>query len=328
MPRVRLVDVAERAGVSTATASLVLRDKPGPSEESRAAVREAAESLGYRTDRTASLLARRRTGLVGVVLDITHPWYAELVLEIDDAAAGSGLELLLVPTTRRRDERDAVEVLLDSRCEAAVLLGPRLADPALAEVAALLPTVVVGRPGVGTARGVLADDAAGLAEAADHLSGLRHRRVAFLDGPRGAVATRRRRAAAEALRRHGVDVQVVPAGDTEEHGAAAWRRMRSLPKQPTAALAFNDRVAMGARDAALRSGAAVPGDLSLVGFDDSPPARLPTVDLTSISQDAHGQAVACVRLLTTAAEAGSLAPGPDVMVSTRLRVRGSTAPPR
>ena len=88
--RPRLVDVAERAGVSTATASLVLRGRPGPSASTADAVRAAAADLGYRPDRTASLLARRRTHLLGVLLDVTSPFHADLVRALDTASADRG----------------------------------------------------------------------------------------------------------------------------------------------------------------------------------------------------------------------------------------------
>src|SRR3954447_7443806 len=80
--RPRLADVAARAGVSTASVSLVLRGAPGPSAEPRRRVRAAAAQLGYRADRTASLLARRRRHLLGVLLDVRNAFHAELVEEI------------------------------------------------------------------------------------------------------------------------------------------------------------------------------------------------------------------------------------------------------
>src|SRR5699024_10083055 len=124
-------DVAQRAGVSTATASLVLRGRPGPSSATADAVRAAAEALGYRPDRTASLLARHRSHLLGVLLDITSPFHAELVQALDDEAADRGLDLVLSTVTRRRDEAQAAETLLDFRCEALVVLGPEMPVAAL-----------------------------------------------------------------------------------------------------------------------------------------------------------------------------------------------------
>ncbi len=202
--RPRLVDVARRAGVSTATASLVLRGRPGPSAATADAVRAAAGELGYRADRTASLLARHRTHLLGVLLDITSPFHAELVQALDDEAADRGLDLVLSTVTRRRDEARAAETLLDFRCEALLVLGPAMPVTELDALASSVPTVVVGREGTARVPGVRASDDQGLELAVDHLVGLGHGRIAYVDGPRGSIATARRSGYRAAMRRHGL----------------------------------------------------------------------------------------------------------------------------
>ncbi len=126
--RPRLTDVAAQAGVSTGLVSLVLRNQPGPSEQTRTLVLQAARQLGYRADRTASLLARRRSRHLGVMMDVRNTFHADLVAELDAAATRAGYDLLLSTVTPSRDERRAVEVLLDFRCEALIMLGP--AEPA------------------------------------------------------------------------------------------------------------------------------------------------------------------------------------------------------
>lgn len=350
--RARLTDVAQAAGVSTATVSLVLRDRPGPSEQARAAVHAAAEALGYRPDRTASLLARRRSHLLGVLFDVTSPFHAELVAALDEAAGDHGLDLVLSSVTPRRDEASAADLLLDFRCEGLLLLGPTMKDAALADLATRVPTVVVGRHGVAAATGLLADDAAGLGLAVDHLVHLGHRRITYLDGPRGSIATARAKGYRDAMRRHGLTdlIEVVPGGPTEEAGAATAHalldRVRASARSdvpsrrrtggvgpaaglPSALISFNDRCAIGARDALLRSGLSVPGDVSVVGYDDSPPARLGTVDLTTVSQDPAGLARATVATVAAAlagkGAAGAAARHTDVVIEPRLVVRGSTS---
>src|SRR3954470_16667867 len=130
--RPRLADVAGRAGVSTASVSLVLRGAPGPSAETRKRVLAAAAQLGYRADRAASLLARRRRHLLGVLLDVRNAFHAELVEEIHAEADRVGYEVVLSTLARGRDEERAVESLLDFRCEGMILLGPDLPSPWLA----------------------------------------------------------------------------------------------------------------------------------------------------------------------------------------------------
>ena len=107
--RPRLDDVAAAAGVSPATVSLVLRGVAGPSATTRERVLGAASQLGYRPDRAASLLASRRSRLIGVVMEIANPFHAQLVEDVQEAAERRGYDLVLSAVTRRHDERRAVE---------------------------------------------------------------------------------------------------------------------------------------------------------------------------------------------------------------------------
>src|SRR4029450_9301746 len=122
--RPRLEDVAARVGMSPASVSMVLSGAPGPSAATRERVLEAAAELGYRPDRAASLLARRRTHLVGVLMVAGSAFHAELVEDLYEAAERQGYDVVLSAVTRTRDERRATETLVDFRCEALVLLGP------------------------------------------------------------------------------------------------------------------------------------------------------------------------------------------------------------
>ena len=329
--RPRLVDVAARAGVSTATASLVLRGRPGPSADTADAVRAAATELGYRPDRTASLLARRRTHLLGVLLDVTSPFHAELVRALDTASGDRGLDLVLGTTTARTGEHRAAETLLDFRCEALVLLGPQMTDVDLTALATQCPTVAVGRAGTAGVTGVLAADDQGLEAVVDHLASLGHQRIAFVDGPRGSIARARREGYREAMARHGfrAGADVLRGGITEADGASAGERLLSRPggERPTAVIAFNDRVAIGLRDAVLRAGLRVPEDVSVVGYDDSPLARLGTIDLTSVSQEPEALAGATVAVVATLLEGGHDERVADIVIPPRLVVRTSTGPP-
>jgi DNA-binding LacI/PurR family transcriptional regulator len=346
--RPRLADVAARAGVSPGLVSLVLRHQPGPSERTRARVRAAARELGYRADRTASLLARRRSRHLGVLMDVRNTFHAELVAHLDEAATRAGYDLLLSAVTPARDERRAAEALLDFRCEALILLGPD--DPA-ARLDALgreLPVVVVGRRiPPATVDVVRAADDEGVAQAVGHLASLGHRAIAFVDGGRGPIASDRRRGYRQAMRGHGLagQIRIIPGDHTEEAGMAAGAalaggRTSTAPGRaetrggqsggtmaaPTAVIASNDRCAVGLLDALARRGVRVPDALSVVGYDDSPLARLAHVDLTTVSQDARQQAGQAVALAVERLDGGRTAPR-EVVLTPRLVVRRTTAPP-
>ncbi|MCV2490282.1 LacI family transcriptional regulator [Geodermatophilus sp. YIM 151500] len=328
--RPRLQDVAHEAGVSTATASLVLRGAPGPGGATRERVLAAAGRLGYRPDRAASLLARRRSRLIGVVMDVRSTFHAQLVEEVHEAAERHGYDLVLSAVTRNRDEARAVETLLDSRCEALVLLGSEAPTARLAALDRQLPVVAVGRPvpsaGVDVVR---AADDEGVAMAVDHLAGLGHRRIAYVDGGRGPIAAGRRRGYQRGMRRHrlGGHLQVVAGDPGEESGARAARTLFREGRGPTAVVAYNDHCAVGLLDALLRDDVDVPGAVSVVGYDDSPLARLAHVDLTTVSQESELLVRHAVEAVVERLDGGRTEHR-EVVVPPRLVVRGTTGPPR
>jgi DNA-binding LacI/PurR family transcriptional regulator len=328
--RPRLADVAERAGVSTASVSLVLRDAPGPSAETRERVRQAAAELGYRPDRTASLLARKQRSLLGVTLVIGSAYHAELVEELHVAAERRGYDLVLSAMTRSRSERDAIETLQDFRCDALVLLGSNASATELAELARHAPVVVVGRrvraAGVDTVR--VAEDQ-GVEAALAHLVQLGHRKIAYVDGGPGPVAADRRRGYSRSMRRHGLgDLERILPGDSADAGGRAAAQLLGERLPCTAVIAYNDATAIGLLDVLTRAGVDVPEALSVVGYDDSTLSRLAHVDLTTVSQDPQRQAEHAIAAAVGRLEGGS-GGSHDFVLAPRLVVRGTTgAAPR
>ena len=327
-PRPRLGDVAAHAGVSPATASLVLRERPGPSPETRRRVLAVAAELCYRPDRSASLLARRRTHLLGVTMDVANPFHTELLEDIHTAASHQGFDVVISPLNRVRTERQTVENLLDQRCEALLLLGPTLLRSELADLARHSPVVVVGRrvdaPGISVVR---AADDRGVAQAVRHLVDLGHRRIAFVDGPSGPIATLRRQGFRREVRLlTGLShPTVVAGGDTEQAGAGV--RLLIAGGLPTAVVTFNDRCALGVMDQLRSRGVTVPDDVSIIGFDDSPVARLGVIGLTTVSQCPREMAAAAVDAAVTRLDADPDAAPRDVVLEPRLVVRRTTGPP-
>ena len=330
--RPRLEDVAARVGMSPASVSMVLSGAPGPSAATRERVLEAAAELGYRPDRTASLLARRRTHLVGVLLQAGSPFHAQLVEDIYEAAEGRGYDVVLSAVTRTREERRATETLVDFRCEALVLLGPVAPAAQLAALARQLPVVVIGRRVAGAGVDVVRSaDAQGVGQAVDHLAGLGHHAIAYVDGGRGPIAADRRRGYRTAMRRHRLadHARVIPGDHTEAAGLRAARTLLAEGRDglPTAVVAFNDQCAVGLLDAFNRAGVAVPGEVSVVGYDDSSLSRLAHVDLTTVSQDARRQAEHAVAAATERLDGGRSEPR-EVVLAPHLVVRGTSGPAR
>lgn len=324
-PRPRLEDVAVRVGLSTASVSLVLRGVPGPSERTRQRVLAAAADLGYQADRTASLVASRRSRLLGVMVDVHSPFHAELVEHLHTAAEEFGYDLVLSTQTRTRDERTAVGTLLAFRSEALILLGPVAPAATLAALHRKVPVIAVGRriPGARLVVVRTADDD-GVGQVVGHLVALGHRSIAHVDGGKGVIATDRRRGYREAMRRHGLaeHIRILSGDRTERSGERAARHLLDEGRLPTAVAAYNDQCAIGVLAALSRAGVAVPGRVSVAGYDDAL-SRLSLVDLTTVSHSAEDQARHAVRAAVERLDEGREEPR-EVVPAPRLVISRST----
>jgi len=324
--RATLADVAAEAGVSTALVSIVMREAPGASAETRRRVLAVADALGYHPDSRARLLRSGRSRLLGVVFGVQHAFHGDLVTGLYTAAEQIGYELTLSAVTPQRDESRAVAGLLQDRCEALILLGPQAPERELVRLTGRLPVIVLSRGVRDRAVDVVRNaEAEGVHQAVDHLVALGHRRIAHVDGGHAPGATERRRGYHDAMGRHGLagDARVTPGGLTEEDGATAARALLADP--PSAVCVFNDRCATGLLDVVRRAGLTVPGDLSVVGYDDSRLARLAHVDLTTVAQDATAMtALAVARAVDRIA--GTPVRPREVIVHPHLVIRGTTGP--
>jgi len=327
--RPTLADVAAHVGVSKALASLVLRDAPGPSAETRSRVLRAAEELGYRTNRTASLLASRRTRQLGVLMNVRSPFHAELVEEIQVVADELGYAVVLSTVTRTHDEHRVITTLQDFRCEGLILLGPEgLGEPELDALGTQLPVVVVGSRVASAALDVVrAADDEGVGQVVEHLVGLGHRDIVHLGGSPGPIGADRRRGYEETMRRFGLGarIRVLPGDHTEAAGARAASALLDGGRPPTAVVASNDRSAIGLLDALWRARVEVPGTISVAGYDDSALAQLAHVALTTVNQDHRAQALHAVRALVERLDEGRTQPR-EVVLRPRLVVRSTTGP--
>jgi DNA-binding LacI/PurR family transcriptional regulator len=322
-------DVAQRAGVSRALVSLVMRDSPKVSAQRRAAVLAAAEELGYSPHVMARQLASRTSTVLAVLVsDLHNPYFADVVEAVDQAAREAGLDMILSTGGRRpAGERRAVETMLGFRPAGLVLLSPVVPQSVLERASRACAVVAVERdvrlPGVDT---VTDDGRAGSALAVDHLVALGHRTVVHLDGGHGAQAAPRRRGYVDAMRRHGLEPVVEPSEYTEEGGAAAVGRLLAARRRFTAVVAANDVNAIGAVTALEDAGLSVPGEVSVVGYDNTSLAGLRHVGLTTVDQPR-----AEMGRLAVAAVVGRLRDGRTAPVRTRLGptlvVRTTTAPP-
>ena len=325
--RPTLEDVAARAGVSRALVSIVMRDAPGASAHTRERVRRAADEIGYRPDSRARRLRQLRTKLIGVTFTAGQEFHADLVDGVYVAAEELGYDVVLSAVTPHRDDPRAIRTLIDDRCEGLLLIGSQTPAGQLRELAGRGPVVAMARR-VDGVDAVRSDDIAGAAMAMDHLVGLGHRRIVYLDGGRAPGAAARRRGYRRAARAAQLPELTLPGGLTEREGADAAARMLESAELPSAVFAFNDRCALGVMDVLIRAGVPVPQQVSVVGFDDSPLAGMAHIDLTTIRQDSAGLARVAVQRLVARLDDGSVDGGAvDITREPTLIVRGSTAPP-
>lgn len=328
--RVTMQDVAERAGVSQPTVSLVLGDNPEArvADATRARVLRAARELGYRPNLLARGLSRRRSYALGVVVpDLSNPFFADVVSGVQAVAAEEGYAVLLcegrqVPAERHLEElrsRFIDGVILDSAGESSVPVE-RLEG---------LNLVLIDEP---TDRwpGVASDAGAAGRLAAEHLLELGHRRLAFLGPASPAHGFRlRERGFVVRLREEGLDLpserlRRVPA--TAEGGVNGMTALLALKEPPTGVFCADDLVAVGALKACLAAGVAVPGRISLVGCDDVELARLTTPELTTVRVPAREMGARAARLLIRRLEGRATGPGPSRLLPVRLVRRGSSGP--
>ena len=325
--RPTMADVAAAAGVSKALVSIVFRGAPGASETTRARIFQVAERLGYRTNRTASLLKLRHTRHLGITMNVRNAFHAELVEGIHEAANREGYQIVLSIMTGRDDEHRAVDTLLEFRCESLILVGSQLAKPALDDLAASVPVVLVGsRVTTDSVDVVRTADDKGMRLVVDHLVGLDHQDIVHIDGGQNAISADRRRGYRTAMRRHGnaPRVQVLPGGSGEADGWRAAEELLGLDQLPTAVTAFNDHCAIGLIDRLTRAGISVPDLVSVTGYDNTPISQFAAINLTTVSQEAHTLAQWAVRAAIERLE-GARDETRESILQPRLVVRGSTA---
>jgi DNA-binding LacI/PurR family transcriptional regulator len=324
-------DVAREAGVSRALVSLVMRERPNVSKERRRRVLEVAALLGYRPNAMARSLASRRTKTIGVILDdLRNPFFAEIAGGVEELASELGYQLLLAAGGRSsRRERAALGALLEHRVSGLILVSPRMPAGDIAAAAAEAPCVIVGR-GLrnADADNVLINESHGTGLVLDHLVGLGHDRIAHVDGGSGAGGPQRRSAYLREMRsrRLGRHALVIPGDFTEEAGMNAATELLRRRDLPTAIFAANDLVAVGLLGGFDRAGVDVPGDVSIVGYDNISIAHLAHVSLTTVHQPRSEMGRLALELLLDRID--NRRPNAVRLIEPSLVVRSTTAPPR
>lgn len=303
-------ELSQITGLSTAGVSYALRGQR-VSAETQARVQAAADRIGFRSDPIARALRGGRTELVGVVGgSLADHWHQQFVARLQGALRRHGLRMVLADAAGdAQEELVLARDLADRRVDGLIVLP---IDPAAADwraIAAATPTVSVNASLPAPAGSIRFNSAPGIALALDHLTGLGHTRIVVLGGGRHITPRR------AGLRRVRCDV-------SSDRGQAAARRVLGGANPPTAVFALADSIAYGVYAAARELGLTVPGDVSVVGFDDIPISRLLDPALTAVGWDTPLAAVSAAEMLVSAIEGRT--PG-EVVIEPELHVRASTA---
>jgi LacI family transcriptional regulator len=325
--------VAEQAGVSTTTVSHVINNTRVVSEDVRARVLAVIGQLRYVPSAVARSLKNDRTHTIGMMVpNNSNPYFAEVIRGIEDAAFKLGYNIILCNSYDDPGKQVAyIRVLMEKRIDGLILVSSGT-DAELARFLAddQIPVVLVDREISGVAADFIeSDHEQGGYLGTRYLLELGHRAIACVSGPQELLTSRERVAGYQrALQEAGVALQaewLVYSDFTSAGGHAAFGQLLALPRRPSAVFAGNDLMAIGGICAASEAGVQIPGQLSVVGYDDIALAAYSNPPLTSIGQPKQEMGALTARILLERMRDPSL-PCRRELLQPTLVVRKSTAP--
>jgi DNA-binding LacI/PurR family transcriptional regulator len=340
---VTIKDIAARAGVSKTTVSFALNEPSRISAETRSRVLAVIAELGYEPDSVARALATKRLGALGLLLPqplpeaLANPYLCELMRGIGKVCEDRGLVLTMLPPILGRAEEAARRAAVDALLTIGIGPGTEVMDILARRH---LPFVTIDGADKGPASNVGIDDEAAAEILMDHILELGHRRIGILqlsperysrdDGTYSPVSQRRLSGFRRAFERSALELggpespAIVAEGSYEGGGEAVERLLGECRHAPTAIVAMADIVALGAIATLAQMGYAVPGDISVAGFDDIPLSSRMRPSLTTVRQPGFEKGYAAALLVLELLDGGS--PASRVLPTELLR-RDSTAVP-
>ncbi len=333
--RVTIRTVAGDAGVSTAAVSKVLRDAYGVSANLRERVEASMRKLGYRPN-TAARGMRGQTYTLGFLIpDIHNPFFSDIMAGVNAALERTQYQTLLgVSDSEPAMFAALVDAMVDRQMDGIMVIGPRLTTEAMGEIAQRIPTVAIAYHPAESATNfdtVNNDDQLGAALVVRHLVEAGHRQIAFLsteipDPSEAMVTTRRARGFQEAMKSAGLarSANVVSAPQTSREAQNVVRHLLQSRRRPDAIFCWTDFIALEVLSVARELGLAVPGDLAVVGYDNTSYCDLAQNALTSVDQSGQVLGLQAARLLIERIKGRTM---PEHFVVTpRLVKRASSAP--
>ncbi|MDF5753866.1 LacI family DNA-binding transcriptional regulator [Spongiactinospora sp. TRM90649] len=329
--RPTLEAVAARAGVGRGTVSRVINGSPKVSDRARDAVLRAIDELGYVPNRAARALVTRRTDTIALVVSETQqrifdePFFAGIIRGIGSALSETGLQLILAMAQSPQEHARLEQYLTNQHVDGVMLISLHGADPLPGRLEEMgVPTVLCGRPvGLDPYSYVDADNRAGARQAVKYLLGNGRRRIATIAGPQDMyVGVDRLAGYRDALLATGLP-ELVAFGDfSERSGVTAMRALLAEHPDVDAVFTASDPMALGAMRVLREAGIDVPGDVAVIGFDDSPAGPHSSPALTTVHQPAEAMGRQMAKLLVARIN-GEPLEQPVVILDTHLVTRAS-----
>jgi DNA-binding LacI/PurR family transcriptional regulator len=334
--KIKLSTIADALSVSTATVSLALRDSPLVADATRERIKEHARAIGYIYNRRAASLRTSRSGIVGVVVhDIMNPFFAEILRSIESELDRSRQTFLLSNHYDQLEkQRTFIDTLLQLGADG-VIMSPAIDTPPedikLAEDNGL-PAVLIARSVEGADAPVFrGDDSYGIGLATNHLISLGHRRIAMIGGTDQTSTGRDRyHGYVVAMEAAGLEVKPsyrLPGPRTKQAGFEAAGQFLALKDKPTAAVCWNDLVAIGLMNGIARAGLTPGIDISVTGYDDLEEAAIATPALTTVWNGQREVGRRAARALLDRLNGGAVHGGRQELIKPELHVRQSTGRP-
>lgn len=335
MKRITIKEVAETAGVSTATVSHVINNTRHVETTTRQSVEQAMQELGYQPNSLARSLRSGETKTIGLVVpDVYNLFFADMARRIENLGYANGYSVILCNSDNNlAKQHNYIKTLITKQIDGVIFISAGESNEDLQKLAdSRTPIVVADRVvPLSLADVVLLDNEQGGYEACKHLLDLGHKKIACITGPSDVSPSMQRASGyRRALKEAGIEAPaeyVIPGDFTVFGGSESMSRLMKLDERPTAVFVSNDMMAMGAVTAARRLGLHVPEDVSIIGFDDIELARAFNPTLTTMAQPMQEMAdIATSRLIAKMNSGEEGWENEQFTLTANLIVRESTGP--
>ena len=286
---ITIKDIAEKAGVSYATVSRALNNRPDVSEKTRMQIIELAQSMGYQPNAIARSLVKRKSEIIALIVpDVSNPFFADITMAVHAAAEKAGYTTMVCNTGWDPvKEQEKLRIMVEQRVDGIILKPTAFLRPGALE-ALNVPVVLFWHAMDDDLSYIEVDHEAGSRLAVSHLVNQGYKRIAFMGGQETSPSNQIRLLAyQQTLQEAGLEVDsslISYGGFGIESGYNRLSTLMKLPKPPDAVFCGNDIIALGALDFARDNGIEVPGKLAIIGFDDISYASLPQIGLSTVSQ--------------------------------------------